>query len=142
MAKELMSRGEDLYFTQFNTLIDNFTAGWRDEEERHWFIRRVRNAGVLVVDDMGREGENRSIPMIEAMLDELVRHRVADNRPTLLTTNKDADWFRARYGRNVVSLLTETNEWVEVPGNDYRPRMLERLRQERALGLSRPVMVG
>lgn len=140
VAKELMARGEDLYFCQFNDMIDHFTAGWRDEEERRWFNRRVRNAGVLVVDDLGREHKGRS-EVTESMLDQVVRHRVAMARPTIITTNYTEKQVREGYGPNVMSLLTECSQWVEVPGTDYRQRHGERILAEKQLGLTRPLVV-
>lgn len=140
VAKELMARGEDIYFTQFNDMIDHFTAGWRDEAERAWFNRRVRNAGVLVVDDLGREHKGRG-EVVEAMLDQVIRHRVSMARPTIITTNYTEEDILKGYRQNVLSLLYECSQWVEVPGTDYRQQHGERTAVEKRAGLTRPLVL-
>lgn len=119
LMKTLMVKGYDGYFTQFNEMIDTFTAGWRDEGERAWFIKRVRNAPILVVDDIGKESKGRS-NYVDSMFDMVMRHRVASGLPTIITTNLTPDDLASGYGRFVNSLLTEQCEKVEVPGSDYR----------------------
>lgn len=140
-TKTLMGFGVDCYFVQFSEMIDTFTAGWRDEAERAWFNKRIRNATMLVIDDLGREHKGRS-EVVESMLDQVIRHRVANALPTLLTTNYSPQEIQGGYGPNVMSLLYERSAWVEVAGRDYRTRSNERARTEIASGYSRPITTG
>jgi DNA replication protein DnaC len=140
-TKTLLAGGVDCYFTQFSEMIDTFSAGWRDEAERAWFNRRIRNAQMLVIDDLGREHKGRS-EVVESMLDQVIRHRVANALPTLMTTNYSPQEIQGGYGPNVMSLLYERSLWVEVPGRDYRSRSNERARLEIQQGLIRPITVG
>lgn len=139
--KALLARGYDCYFTQFNEMLDAFSSGWRDEDQRKWFIRRIRNAGVLVIDDLGREYKGR-IEITEAMFDQVIRARVAASRPTLLTTNLTPDEWKTGYGRNVMSLLDEACMAVEVSGADFRERARDRYLSEARAGLARPLVIG
>lgn len=141
LLKRLLADGIDGYFTQFNEMLDAHTAGWRDEEQKVWFDRRVRNAGVLVIDDVGRENKNR-IDVIEAMFDSVLRARHDNCKPTIITTNKTAEEFESLYRSNIMSLLSETSETVQVRGADYRPQVKAKQAEERTLGLTRPVVVG
>ena len=142
LLKDLLASGADGYFTQFNEMLDAFSAGWRSEEERSWFTRRVRNAGVLVVDDMGREYKGRA-EVAEAMFDTVIRARVAASRPTIITTNYTPEQMLSGYGHNILSLLSESNIEVHVPGRDFRPQARERLMADRADGITTyPIVVG
>lgn len=142
LLKELLARGFDGYFTQFNEMLNFFTDGWRDKDERAWFTRKVRNAGVLVVDDMGREYKGRA-EVAEAMFDTIIRARVADARPTIITTNYTPEKMLSGYGGNILSLLSEVNTEIHVPGRDFRPEARERLLRDRSEGiLTYPITVG
>ena len=141
ILKTLLAAGVDGYFTQFNEMLDFFTATWRDADERAWFTRKVRNAGVLVVDDIGRENKGRD-SVSEAMFDTVIRARVAASRPTIITTNYTPDQLRSGYGENVLSLLSEVNIGVEVSGMNYRPTKYTQTAADGAAGVVRPLVVG
>lgn len=142
LLKTLLADGIDGYFTQFNEMLNFFSDGWRDAEERAWFTKKVRNAGVLVVDDMGREYKGRA-EVAEAMFDTVIRARVAASRPTIITTNYTPAQFLSGYGGNILSLLSEVNIEVHVPGKDFRPQARERLMRDRADGITTyPIVVG
>lgn len=143
--KAMLAKGHDGYFTQFNELLDSNAAGWRDEDERQWFIRRVRNAGILVIDDVGREmaeTSGRGLAMIEATFDKVIRARHDDALPTIITTNKTEEEWETKYQSNILSLLSGTCRTVEVRGADYRPTFNAQQDSEDRLGLIRPVTVG
>lgn len=145
LFKAMLAKGHDGYFTQFNELLDAASAGWRDEEERAWFIRRVRNAGVLVIDDVGRENAEtsaRGLGMVEATFDKVIRARHDDALPTIITTNKTEEEWEKKYQSNILSLLSGTCRTVQVTGGDYRPVFNAQQDQEDRLGLIRPVVVG
>lgn len=141
LLKTLLAGGTDGYFTQFNDMLDAFSAGWRNEEERHWFQRRVRNAGVLVVDDIGREHKGRS-EVAEAMFDTVIRARVSAAAPTIITTNYTLEQMYEGYGGNVLSLLSEVNTYIDFPGVDFRPKAQDRTVQDDIDGIVRPITVG
>lgn len=140
LLKQLMGAGFDGYFTTFQGLLDLFTSGWRSDEEKGWFDRRIRNAGVLVVDDMGREHEGR-LKVAESTFDHVLRARVAADRPTILTSNKDLDELGAIYSLNALSLLQECSIVVPFNGEDYRPKAQQGRVEEARLGLTRPVVL-
>ncbi|MEU6362255.1 ATP-binding protein [Streptomyces albidoflavus] len=138
LAKALMVEGFQIHFAQFNEIIDLFTSSWRDQAEREQWNRRVRNVDVLAIDDMGREHKGR-LDMVEAMVDQIVRARVSDAAPTIITTNLTPQQMQEGYGGKVMSLLSESADYIEIGGDDYRPRRRDLSRQEAELGLSRPI---
>jgi DNA replication protein DnaC len=141
LFKALLADGLDGYMVQFNDMLNLFSAGWRNEEDRKWFIRRVRNAGVLVVDDIGREHKGRA-EVSEAMFDEVIRHRDASCKPTIITTNYTEQELLQGYGGNIMSLLSGVNTYVPVPGMDYRPRLIENAAADARDGIAYPIVIG
>jgi hypothetical protein len=135
--KSVMELGYDGYFTTFPDLIDTYTATWRDQDQKRWFDRRVRNAGFLVIDDIGREYRNAE--MTESMIDGVIRARAAAARPTIVTTNLKPEDLQSGYGHNVLSLLSGSLAYVEVRGTDYRKTYESSLADDVRDGVSRPV---
>ncbi len=147
LAKELVDMGIDCYIGTFASIVDMFADGWTSKDDREWFSSRVRNAGVLLVDDLfrerGGEGEqqNKKAALGERTLEEILRHRVSRSMPTIITMNPDPDKVQAAYGGHVVSLLSERNMVVRVSGEDYRPKVMNRTVFEATHGLTRPLVV-
>lgn len=153
VLKAILAQGYDGYFTTFSEMLDTFTAGWHDRDDKTWFYKRVKNSRVLVLDDVGREFKQRRMVKGEGMvdyttataessLDEVLRHRVANSRPTILTTNLDMEQLKAGYGGNVMSLLHERSTTYRFTGGDFRDQARMRLDDEIRAGLTRPVVVG
>lgn len=153
LLKMMLSNGYDCFFVNFQDMCDYFTSGWRNEEQKAWFTQRVRNAGVLVIDDIGteymgsRKVENgvvvhRPLEIIGAMVDRVIRSRVAADRPTIITTNFDLDELKRTYQSNVMSLLTESSMTFKFISDDYRPESNQRRLAERRAGLTRPIVLG
>lgn len=152
IAKHALAEGYDAHFTTFSGMLAALTAGWTDADDRDWFAKRIRNAGILVLDDIGREHKQRNysksegrlmdntMALSESSVDELLRHRVAAAKPTILTTNLDIDMLEAHYGSNVMSLLKECSASYRFQGNDFRPRARDRRLDEVEAGLTRPVV--
>lgn len=139
LLKSLLAQGVDAYFTTFGDAIERFASGWRSDEDKRWFHARIKNAQVLAIDDPGKEMSGRAqVP--QAVLDEVIRHRVASQMPTLVMTNLSLDDFGSRYGEYVLSLLQESCWTHEFTGKDWRPQARDR--KAREAHLKRPVWIG
>jgi DNA replication protein DnaC len=141
LMKMLLAKGFDIQFVTFQELIDIYTQTWRDTEEKAWFDKRVRNAGILGIDDVGRENKGR-MEIVESMFDHIIRARVSAARPTLITTNRSMDEFRTFYQSNVMSLLDESSIKIPFAGEDYRPQLNEMRIREAREGIVRPIVLG
>ena len=140
--KNLIGRGHDCYFTTFNEMLDFYTSTWRDNDEKKWFTKRVKNATVLMIDDPGKEsGERRGSGMPIAAMDEVIRHRIAASRPLIITTNDSKEQFEFRYGEYIASLLTERSASIRILGEDFRPLARQRVLDEVKQGLVRPLVL-
>lgn len=157
LLKELLGRGYTGFFTSFTSMIDMFTASWRQPDEKAWFERQIKNAKVLVIDDIGRENRHRELDpetkqvvktystgLAESTIDTVLRHRLSNAHATIITTNYQADELGVGYGANVFSLLNERSSVIECESPiDYRQEMsMERLDAQKNLGLRRPVVIG
>jgi DNA replication protein DnaC len=142
LLKGLIAQGRDVYFTTFNEMLDFFSSTWRDNDEKKWFSKRVKNAAVVMVDDPGKEsGERRGSGMPIAAMDEVLRHRIAASRPTIITTNDSKEKFTLRYGEYIASLLTERSASIRLEGSDYRERARARVLDEVKQKLTRPLVL-
>lgn len=166
LLKNLLARGHDGFFVNFGEMVSLFTAGWHNREERIWFRRRVENAKVLVIDEVGREITNKVLVTDESIknakkrkekgvykdfatsavgstFDLVLRHRVAASLPTIITTNLDMDALTQSYGTNIFSLLGERSFSHRFSGENFRlEKHKDRFRDEIRQGLTRPVVVG
>lgn len=142
LLKDLIRAGYDGYFTQFNEMVDSYTRGWRDSEEEEWFIRRVVNAEVLVIDDIGKESKGRE-NVIGSLFDRVIRSRSAALKPTIITTNYTQEEVQTGYGGSVMSLLGGSSDFTEVTGGDFRlTKLKERMKADIRDGITRPVTLG
>jgi DNA replication protein DnaC len=142
VAKMLIASGTDCYVSTFEALIDTFATGWQDEETREWFNARVRNAKVLMVDDVGRERNKGPGSVGESLLEGVLRHRVGRAMPTIITTNMSPDDLLSGYGGHSMSLISERSIRYHFDGVDRRDEIFQtRFATEQRMRITRPVMV-
>lgn len=142
MLKDLMKVGKICHATTFANMIDLFAAGWSSPEDRAWFNSKVRNADVLLIDDLGREHNKSESSVGSTMIEAVVRDRVNRSLPTFLTTNLTPSEVAQGYGPHTMSLLSEKSETVEIHGPDLRMFIAARTKAEIITGITRPVMLG
>ena len=141
LAKGMIREGRDVYVAQMNTIVEMYTSGWRSADDRAHFERRIMNCGVLGIDDLGKEmGQNR-VDFIDRLVDRVIRHRVAQSKPVVVTTNLTRAELDTGYNRYVASLLTESCEFVETSGRDFRPQARIRAKAEHDQHLTRPLVL-
>lgn len=142
MLKELVCRHRvDGLSITFAALLEAFSGGWRSVELKRWFDGRLRNAGLLLVNDVGREHRGERT-IADSTLEDVLRHRGEHGRPTVITSNLRPDELTTYYGPNTASLLTESMIEVEFRGRDQRVAVKARRRDEVRRGLTRPVTIG
>jgi DNA replication protein DnaC len=141
VLKELIRRGYTCYATTFANTIESFTATWGNPEEKQWFAKKFMHSQVLLLDDLGQElrtSNTNRMPL--STFDSILRSRVQDGRPTLLTTNMTLDEMDTGFGAATLSLLREVSINIEFTGSDYRPQVKERTLAEAASGEIRPIV--
>lgn len=139
VLKELVKKGVNCYATTFSQTVEAFTAGWNSAEEKARFAKRFMQSKVLLLDDLGKEFR-RSNALQQTTFDHILRTRVQNSRPTILTTNMSPAEVHSGYGAAVLSLLVEQSIEVPLTGADFRPKAQERDLAELARGERRPIV--
>jgi DNA replication protein DnaC len=96
-----------------------------------------------MIDDPGNEfkTDGRGADFINSLLEEVVRYRVSNDLPTIITSNLDPSRFRSSYGASVGSLLTESTLTQSVLGADVRQKKYKEDQRESDMNLVRPVVI-
>lgn len=143
LAKDLLRQGIDVAVVTFQEFVDAFVEGWaRDAEGKaagQRFEARIRNAELLVLDDLGRESGLQN--HVVSILDHTLRHRVAAQLPTMMTSNKTLAQMGQLYSSNAMSLIEECMIEHVFYGADYRTTSRTRRIDERKAGLTRPIVL-
>ncbi len=84
---------------------------------------RLLLAPRLVIDDLGEEFNDTKGNFL-AVLDETVCDRIANRRPTVITTNLTAELFFDRYGQRIRDRIREAGRFVVSAGASMRQRTL------------------
>lgn len=90
-----------------------------EKEEAKKVLKLAEKATLLVLDDIGQEHRTVS-GFTESTLHELIRRRVEDSRPTIVTTNVDPDDMYSVYGPSFDSFRKEAFETIMLMGPDTR----------------------
>lgn len=142
VQRELMALGYDAYFCLFNELISLHTSGWRSGDAKQWFERRIMNAGILVIDDIGKERMPQDKEnFLNAMVDELLRRRIQHARATIVTTNMSPDMVEKRYYTGTLGLFSEVNDLIQIQAESYRETRRQQIVEAARRGLRFPVVV-
>ena len=119
-AAEREDRGDEVFFATVADLLDYLRATFApDSEVSHDdLLDRIRNADVLVLDDMGAE---RSTPFAEDKLFQIVGYRYEERLPTIITTSQQIEAIasaRPRIASRLQDPLVVTEMPMEAP--DFR----------------------
>jgi DNA replication protein DnaC len=136
--KHLVKCGYSVFCTSFSGMIEAFTAGWYEADEKTQFARKFKNSQVLLLDDVGKEFRSKT-NLPESTFDDVLRHRVNFGRPTHITTNMSTSEMQRGYGSAIFSLLTQVSIVHEIRGSDYRPQVRKRTMAEIDMGMTRPI---
>ncbi|NIY68033.1 DNA replication protein DnaC [Streptomyces malaysiensis] len=91
------------------------------EELSRWTyaVERVRDADVVLLDDVGHEHTTDS-KFAEDTLEKIVRQRYDDGHPTLITTNLTGDDWAARYSKALRSFMDQCTRREIFVGSSFR----------------------
>ncbi len=143
IMKQLIADGYNGVFSSFVDILASKSAGWDDDEDRDYFIKQIRHADVLMMDDPGKEhrqGE-KQIEFGRSTLDEIMRYRVQNAMPIIITSNHRPEKFSDMYGDYIGSLVKEKFRPRFVAGADYRDKKRQNDQKELDLGLRRPIVI-
>ncbi len=113
-----------IFMIRFSDYKDALTATFSsvdspEKEEARKTLRLAEKATLLVLDDIGQEHRTSS-GFTESTLHELIRRRVEDSRPTIVTTNVEPEDMYSVYGASFDSFRKEAFEALAMNGPDSR----------------------
>jgi hypothetical protein len=108
LAWHLHMAGHEVRMVDVPTLWETiaYHADERDDAEA-----RCKTSAVLLLDDLGME--SASSGWVSALY-RIIDRRERDGLPTILTTNKDAEYFRSAYGVPLANRLERCGSWFNV----------------------------
>jgi DNA replication protein DnaC len=105
-------------FVTVPEFLDNLREAYmipgRDLDE---WMDAVKNADLLVLDDLGAEKPN---PWVRERLFVVVNHRYREALPTLFTSNIGPRDLASQLGERTASRIIAMCEWISLEGEDYR----------------------
>ncbi len=117
IANALLRQGREVIFVTVPDLLDHLRAAYAPDAATSYDERfdRVRNADVLILDDLGTES---ATPWALEKLFQLFNHRYLAQAPTVITTNRDLDSLDPR----LRSRLTDIGlvQMIHILAPDYR----------------------
>lgn len=130
ILKSLIQKGYDAYFITFDDLLNLQSKGWKESEYNHEFYT-VRDTQILVIDEIfaALEGTKKKELLAET-LERIIRYRVSNRMPTILTTNMSPEEEANAYPR-VNSLLATSQIRCHVSGDDLRKSQVRTLTDQR-----------
>lgn len=117
ILRELVKQGYDGHFANFMLVKSYYELP--DPVEKAILMRRIREAEILVLDEVKAPFSEAQRYFFEDKLEELLRERCARNFPTIVTSNLTSDSFEREYPR-CYSLLSGKNGELELNGVDAR----------------------
>ena len=105
-------------FLTVASLLDNiFTLKASNMEEWVKYERALKDAGLLVLDDVGYE---HSEGWVLTKLDAIISERYNRCKPIVMTTNLTTEQLRGRYSQHILDRLRESAVTVNMTGRSLR----------------------
>ena len=95
-------------------LRETYEENYEDDEDK---FELVKNARVLVLDDLGTE---RITDWTREKITQLINYRYSNALPTIITTNLTTQELGARIGERALSRLLGMSEIIPILGEDWR----------------------
>jgi len=117
IARELVKRGEDVFFLPFNQML------YAIRHDERAVLARMNESNVLVLDEIQAPPNDSLRNVMENHFESVVRNRTNYNGVTILTTNLSEKDMQVHYSRSY-SLLAAKEVRVEISGDDVRKRAI------------------
>lgn len=85
------------------------------------YMTKLLRTPRLVVDDLGGEYLDKG-GFYASLLDEIVNERQAESKPTIMTTNLNAEAFKERYGERIIDRIREGGRFVGCGDHSLRSK--------------------
>jgi DNA replication protein DnaC len=112
-----LRKGDMVIFITTPDLLDHLRSSYAPNSESGYdeTFNRVRDAGLLILDDLGVENPSE---WAKEKLFQLLNHRYSHNKPTVITTNRDLDSLDPRIRSRLLDVNQVHHQIIHAP--DYR----------------------
>lgn len=119
VMQEVMEDGWNAYFISMPELLDTLMSlsQNRDREELVKFEDKIRNVGLLVLDDFGAEYPSG---WVLNKVDAIVTARYNNLKPIIITTNLKPEEMKERYVARVIDRLRSAYTMIIAEGKSMR----------------------
>jgi IstB-like ATP binding protein len=118
LARSLLSEPGALpAFVTAPELLDATKRAWDDDSEAQVLLRRVREADVIILDDLGAE---RTTAWVEEEMTRLIDGWYRDERGIIVTSNLSLAEIGKQYGPRLMGRLAEMTRPYRMEGKDRR----------------------
>ncbi|MCA9833740.1 MAG: ATP-binding protein [Thermomicrobiales bacterium] len=117
IAHFVIEQGMNAYFAAVPDLMDHLRSTFGPDSEDAYDTRfeEIRNAQLLVLDDLGTEN---ATPWAQEKLYQIINHRYVERLPTVITTNVDLRKIDDRIASRMLDHRLSTH--VDIDATDYR----------------------
>jgi DNA replication protein DnaC len=121
IAKGIISQHlRGVKFIDVGVWASDFVYGSRSFDEKKKTIEGMKNAEVLVLDDLGAEKELSSKATAIGAIQLILKHRYNQTRPTIITTNLNQTELSEYIGQRVWSRVRGKSMFLNLTGYDHR----------------------
>ena len=118
IATEVTEKGYTVAYESAGHLFSKMEKNrFNPTEESNREVAQIENADLLIVDDLGTELPGN---FVTAALYSLINDRLLSGKPTIISTNFNADELLQRYSPQIVSRLRGTYRPLTFVGEDIR----------------------
>jgi len=128
VAKEARRRGVSVYFIE----AENLVSAVHDRELFDSDVsvkERAKAVSLLVLDDYGKEFRDQK-GFAEKILESIVRYRVSNLKPTIITTNLTPEQLSNGGRASMMALMSETMIPVKMSGGSFLQEKVAELQEK------------
>ena len=124
IAMEAIRQNYSVYYIAMPDFISTLSKTYNDRNAEDKFNIQMEETDFLILDELGREYtgvKNQLSPMITLKLDSILRHRINNNKSTIITTNiVNLDDLKQLYSDSILSCIIGACEMILIEGKDQR----------------------
>lgn len=118
---DLRRTGNRVRFLRLQSALINLSSTWKRDstESTGQVIARYQSVPFLLIDDF-QSGETQPHAWQRSYVEDIIRHRVQERLPLLITTNLTQEQFNQVWGEWITDVVLAHCEWIIVGGEKAR----------------------
>jgi DNA replication protein DnaC len=115
-------------YMRMSELMQSLRDSWKGDEKTSDLLDRYCKAPILFIDDMSSSSDNSPQPEYQQeYATAIMRSRMGDEQPTIVTSNWGPDRFASKRGRVSTEVMLADLIWIEMKGRmrDVSPALGE-----------------